>query len=129
MGISVLDVALTILISATVGAISSLIAPWANWGVEKRKRKLLWRKGFINEWKRIISENRFNPDVFRETSYYSNLKLHLSDALQKEINEERYTPGKPLNREQRMELSMKEFSIKKKLLDEITLLEKKWGLI
>jgi len=117
------------IIYVLAGGVVSLTTLLINWKIEKKKKRFLWRKGFINECKRIIGENRFNPDAFRETSYYSNLKLHLSNALQKEINEKRYAPGKPLSREQRMELSMKEFAIKKKLFDEINTLEKKWGLL
>lgn len=129
MTLTLIEMILAVAISAVTGAIASLIAPWANWGVEKKKKKLFWRKGFINECKRVIEEGRFNPDTFRETSYYSNLKTHLNDSLQKEIDEKRYTPGKVMSPEQRGELTMKEFVIKKKLLDEINLLEERWGLL
>jgi len=129
MAITIIEIILAIVISAITGAIASLIAPWANWGVEKKKKKLFWRKGFINECKRMIGENRFDPDVFRETSNYSNLKPYLSVKLQKEINEKRYTPGNVMSLKQRKELAMKEFFIKKKLFYEINFLEKKWGLL
>ncbi len=129
MTLTLIEIIGAIIISAITGAIASLIAPWANWGIEKRKKKFEWRKEFINECKRIINKSDFNPDQFRETFYYSNLKIYLSDSLKKEVEEKRYVPGSILNREKRIEISLKEFDVKKKLLDEITLLEKKWGLL
>ena len=111
------------------GGVISLITLLVSWKIEEKKKRFLWRKGFINECKGIIGENKFNPDTFRETSYYSNLKTHLSNALQKEVDEQRYTPGKVMSPEQRGELIMKEYAVKKKLLDEINILEQKWGLI
>ena len=129
MAITILEGIIFAVISAVTGAIASLIAPWANWGVEKKKKKLLWRKDLVNECKRIIGENRFNPDMFRETSNYSNIKLYISDKLQKDIERERYIPGRMLTSEQRKEIGMEEFRIKKELFNEISLLEKKWGLL
>jgi hypothetical protein len=126
---TILEIILAVVVSAVTGAIASLIAPWANWGVEKRKKKLEWRKGFIQDCKRRIGEDKFNPDMFRETSYYSNLKLHLSKELQREVERKRYTPGTFLDADKRAEITMAEFKVKKDLLDEIALLEKKWGLL
>lgn len=129
MGILTLEIGVAAIVAAIVGAVASLIAPWANWGVEKRKNRLRWRKGFIHDCKRIINKQRFSPEMFRETSYYSNLRPHLSDKLQKDIKRKRYTPGRKISTKQRGKILMEEFSIKKKLFEEINTLEKKWGLI
>ena len=107
----------------------SLISPLINWKIEEKKKRFLWRKEFINECKRVLDKNEFNPDTFRETTCYSNLKPNLSCILQKEVDEERYTSGKLMSPEQKGELIMKEYAVKKKLLDEITALEKKWGIL
>jgi hypothetical protein len=120
---------INILEGAIVGGIVSLITLLINWEIEKRKKRFLWRKEFIGECKKTIGENKFNPDSFRETSYYSNLKPHLSNALQREVSENRYAPGKVMTPEGRGELIMKEYAVKKKLLDEISVLEHKWGLL
>ena len=117
------------IIYVITGGVISLITLVVNWEIEKKRKKLFWRKEFINECKRVIGEGRFNPDTFRETSYYSNIKAHLSDTLQKEVDEKRYIPGKVMSPKQREELTMKEYAIKKSLLDEINSLEKKWGLL
>lgn len=126
MAITLIEIIVAIVVSAVTGAIASLVAPWANWGVEKRKNKLLWRKGFINECKRIIGKNDFDLDIFRESSFYSNLKSHLSDKLKKEIKEKRkrYILGKRLALNEELEIVEQETKIKNNLFDEIAILEK-----
>lgn len=124
-----LDIGIAAVIGAIAGAIAALIAPWAKWGVEKRKRKLLWRKEFIKDCKRIIKKRNFIPELFIESPHYSTLKPYLSDSLQKDIKKRVYTPGKMPTPKQKRESIMKEFRIKKRLFDEINILEKKWGLI
>lgn len=126
-----IEIILAIVISAITGAIASLIAPWANWGVEKRRKKIEWRKGFVNDCKRIINKSDFDIDQFVETFYYSNLKIHLSNSLKKEIESKtkKYIPGRRLGLKEELEIVDKEIKIKNILLDEITLLEKKWGLL
>ena len=128
---TITKIILAILVSAATGAIASLIAPWANWGVEKKKKKLEWRKSFINECKRMIGKNDFDLDIFRESSCYSNLKPYLSNKLKKEIESKRkrYIPGKRLPLEEELEIVKQEAKIKNNLFDEITLIEKRWGLL
>ena len=43
------------LIGLAGGAIGSLFAPWANWGIEKRKQKLAYRRELVAKWRRMIS--------------------------------------------------------------------------
>ena len=118
-----------IIIYVIAGGLVSLITLWVNWKIEEKKKRFLWRKDFTNECKKIVDINNFNPDTFRETAHYSNLKPNLSGALQKEVDEQRYIPGMMMSPEQRGELTMKEYAVKKKLLDEISSLEKKWGIL
>ncbi len=37
------------------GALSSLIAPWANWGVERRREQLKHKRDLISSWRTGIS--------------------------------------------------------------------------
>lgn len=127
-----IDIVLAVAISAATGAVASLVAPWANWGVEKKKKKLLWRKGFIQECKRIISRGSFELDRFKESSLYSNLKHYLSTKLNKEIEikEKKYIPGKPHRPlEESLKIVRQEQRIKNDLFSEIAILERKWGLL
>lgn len=128
---STIEIIIAICVSAVTGAIASLIAPWANWGIEKRKKKFEWRKGFINECKRIINKRDFDVERFIVTYHYSNLKVHLSDLLKKEIEDKpkKYVSGIRLSLSESLNLVEKESILKNKLLDEITIIEKEWGLL
>jgi len=117
------------IIYVIAGGVISFVTLWISWEIEKKRKRLFWRKGFVNECKKIINENKFSPDAFRETSYYLNLKANFSDALRKKVEEQRYIPGRVMSLEQRKEVSRKEYAVKKKLLEEINTLEKKWGLL
>lgn len=118
-----------VIIPAIIGIVASLAAPWANWRVEKRKKLLEWRRGFITKCNEIVNKSDFNPDIFRETSYYARLKPNLTNNLKREIEEKRYSPGVRMSLEQDMARVMKELRVKKNLLNEITLIERRWGLL
>ncbi len=129
MAIAIEELILPTVVAAIVGAVASLVAPWANWGVDKKKKKLLWRKGFINECKKVINKTHFRPERFRASSLYSSLRPNVSIKLQKEMEEERRIPGRIISLEDNLEIVKKEFKIKRALLNEITIIEKKWGLL
>lgn len=38
------------------GAVSSLVAPWVNWGVEKRRLRFQRRRDLVSEWRAGLSE-------------------------------------------------------------------------
>lgn len=38
------------------GLLSSLVAPWINWGIEKRKQKLVYRRELIAKWRASLAE-------------------------------------------------------------------------
>jgi hypothetical protein len=44
-----------LLTGAITGAISSLIAPWANWGIEKRRLNRTSRVGRVKEWRQGVA--------------------------------------------------------------------------
>lgn len=45
-----------LLTGAVTGTISSLIAPWANWGIEKKRRAQDLRQKRIEEWRRHLDD-------------------------------------------------------------------------
>ncbi len=58
------------------GVVGSLIAPWVNWGIEKRRQKLLHRRQQLSRWRQLIhdvSEYRARADD--ETKYSSLREL------------------------------------------------------
>jgi hypothetical protein len=108
------------------GSIGSLFAPWANWGVEKRKLKLNYRCELIREWRRGLGEltdKAFSMDKnstydeheniarrFVQSGEFASLKPHLRGEVL-EFIERRKGNWIPL------------------LIDEIGRIEKEWGLV
>ena len=85
------------------GAVGGAVAAWSNWGVEKRRSKLAYRRELVKSWRKMVLdvtrtyENRQTEDVSftelleRREAYFS-LKPHLLretlDALKAEKNKE-----------------------------------------
>jgi hypothetical protein len=72
------------------GAVGSVIAPWVNWGIEKRRSRLEARRRFIADAR---AELQHNPDKkkFRESVLYSRLRPHLSERTNREIESDTVT--------------------------------------
>ena len=101
------------------GGISSLIAPWANWGIEKRKQKLAHRRELIAKWREMIKEavQQEKPLVEfleRHKDYYS-LKPHLRQGIH--AGERTFTVGASVDTPVLL------------LIDEIARIEREWKLI
>ena len=74
---------LVALIGLTSALIGGVIVAWANWGIEKRKQKLLYRKELIASWRNMLADaaayqknnNATDQDVYvyleRHKDYYS----------------------------------------------------------
>ena len=95
------------------GAIGSLIAPWVNWGIEKRREKLNRRRKFIISWRRFIGSAEFNPQTFADTLTYTTLEPYLLEETKALIENKADTDEQ----------------IKRRLLKEITRIEKEWGIV
>lgn len=106
------------------GALGSLLAPWIHWGIEKRREDRKKKQDLINLWRRYIARS-FKWDIFRDTVTFSQMKPYLSDNIIKELDptEEGESPTV------HMRSVIGEDTLKKRLLDEITAIEKQWELI
>src|SRR5438132_10375429 len=60
------------------GAVGSLIAPWVNWGVEKRREKLKYRREVIHRCRERIDSPDFTKQSFRATLEFRYLKRFMS---------------------------------------------------
>lgn len=118
-----MDAKVTIAVIAGVfgligGVVGSLVAPWVQWGIEKKRFKLHRRLKYIRAWRQFIGSNEFNQAAFRETTTYKTLRPHLSRELIEMIEDDRvytsFTGGDP---------------IRSGLLDQITRIERDWGLV
>lgn len=85
------------------GAVGGAVAAWSNWGVEKRRSKLAYRRELVKSWRKMVLdvtrtyENRQTEDVsftelLERPEVYFSLKPHLLretlDALKAEKNKE-----------------------------------------
>jgi hypothetical protein len=107
------------------GSIGSLFAPWANWGIEKRKQKLAYQRELVIKWRAMIEEVAHKnslPDedenyapvdysIDRHRDFYS-LKPHLKKTLGRDS-------GEPWSDDGELKI----------LIDEVARIEKEWGLI
>jgi len=114
------------------GIIGSFIAPWAKWGIEKRKLRLENKKELLAESRTKIVDQGIDNEEFMSTVVYSRIREYLSESLIKDI-EGTYTGGLNSKRTINVVVGSGRNSgvnpFKNKLLDELTMLEKKWKLI
>jgi hypothetical protein len=99
------------------GVVGSLVAPWVQWGIEKRRFRLNRRLEYIKQWRRFVSDD-FDQSSFKETRTFKTMQPYLSQDLIAKIEDQAIyasmTGGDP---------------IRSQLLDEITSLEREWKLI
>ena len=67
------------------GAIGSLVAPWVNWGIEKRRERRKRRQELVDSWRQYV-ENNFEWSSFRNTATFSQMKPYLSAKMVKELD-------------------------------------------
>jgi hypothetical protein len=132
------------------GSIGSLFAPWANWGVEKRRKKHEYRKDLIKEWREMLAHTTFAYthrveednstwiEILERDSRFYSLKPHLHPELLERLGTSRQTEvGKVLADVNETEAALVKSGFKpyittgarRVLVDEIARLEKEWGLI
>ena len=58
------------------GAIGSLVAPWVQWAVERRRDRVKARRERIAEWRRVVGRASSFDDVVN-TSVFAELKKHM----------------------------------------------------
>ena len=73
------------IVGLIAGAIGSLIAPWVQWGVEKRRKRLERRSALIQHWREILSNDEFERKVLLNDSAYGPLRVLLTENVRKEI--------------------------------------------
>ena|ERR1043165_349054 len=107
------------------GLIASLIAPWVKWNIEKKKIKFENKRKLIESWRNTIGNN-FDPTTFRETVAYSQMKNYLTDTIKKELDPPDFDNNKPVLH---LRSGIGRDSLKDRLLEAVSVIERKWGLI
>ena len=101
------------------GVIGSLVAPWVQWAIEKRRSRMDNRRQLIETWREEVENFSWTEGDFRLTATYSAIKPHLRDEVRESIQ-----AGEPLTTEDGREVWHKQM-----LLDEAARTEKEWGLV
>lgn len=110
------------LVGLITGAIGSLIAPWVQWGVEKRRKKLERRTALIQRWREILSNDAFERAILLNDPAYGPLRDLLTEAVRKEIE-------RPLTHITVVLNSPTNSNDRDLVLREIARIERSWGLI
>jgi hypothetical protein len=103
------------------GVIGSLIAPWVQWAIEKRRSRLGYRQERIRIWRENINSYRGNFTQFTTTATHSEIRPHLTEDVRKRLEKPR-TAIVP--NEKRGKAAQRYI-----LLDEVARIEKEWGLV
>ena len=80
-----MNVVIPALVALVVGALSSLAAPWAVWGVEKRREERAHRRALIAEWRLGVAQlSRTSPDTIIRNDiigapWYVTIRRYLSE--------------------------------------------------
>jgi hypothetical protein len=107
------------------GIAGSLFAPWVNWGIEKKREKLKYKRELIKCWREYV-DRHFDWNTFRDTSMFSEMKPFLSETILNELDPPDFEKGTPIIN---VRSPIGRDTLKSRLLDEITRIETKWKLL
>lgn len=83
------DKVLPLILAFIAGALGSIIAPWVNWRIEKRRQQLAYRKELVASWRKMPEDFNssvgYNPShllvyLERHKDFYS-LRPHLDEVI------------------------------------------------
>lgn len=117
-----MDKLIVAIIGFCSGAVGSLVAPWVNWGIEKRRDRRNERKYLIDLARKYIHTKDFGGFGFVKTDVYIQLKPYLSKPVVEFVE----------NFERAWECaddsSTLQCDLKTAVLSDLQRLERKWGL-
>lgn len=121
------------LVGLLSGALGSIIAPWIHWGIEKKKMARKNKEELIKEVRLVLSNEEIESSFFRNHAVYSRIRPYMSERAKKAVEGE-FSGSGPMASEVILVVtgSSRHGGInpfRNTVLDEISKLEKKWGLI
>jgi hypothetical protein len=110
------------------GAMGSLFAPWANWGVEKKRLQQTARAKLLDEVRAVLLSPPPSEE-FRQLPIYSRIRPYLSDDAKKAVDGTFHGLGEEgvIIVTGGRHAGVNPYA--QRVLDELTCLEKKWALI
>ncbi|PZQ33260.1 MAG: hypothetical protein DI562_01995 [Stenotrophomonas acidaminiphila] len=106
------------------GAVASIIAPWVQWGIEKRRMKHQSRAALIKRWREVLVHPHFSREHMLRDPDYATLETLLSEEGLKQMRRPftshiviRGGTGNPGEADHGM------------LMREIARIEREWGLL
>lgn len=114
-----------VLIAFLAGAGGSIIAPWSNWGVEKKRDRTKRRERLVSSWYQMVRDCQSNNDLeIIEHKHYLTLRNHLSKEIIRKLE---YSGTHITIRANAGGISANEdLEI---VLNEVKRLQEKWGLL
>jgi len=126
------------------GVVGSLVAPWINWRIERRKLQLQARVGLLTSAREVLSSDAYNYPAFAKSALFSQLLPHLSPACRQVLNSGKVDApntitigggARPFASANGIHIihggrdAGTNTQHRSRLLDEIARLEKEWGLV
>ena len=109
------------------GVIGSLFAPWVQWGVESRRERMKARRALLVEARSFLADPPL-LEVFRRHPLYFQIKHLLSEKTNRTISGEFDKHGNEV-----IQVALGAYGgvdpYAHNVLEELSLAEKKWGLV
>jgi len=115
-----IEVIISGIVGLITGTIASLIAPWVQWGIEKSRSRIEYRRTQIKRWRDVIESFDFDSGIsFGDTSIYAEIRPYLETGFVNAFEGRTFfaSGGRGSNH------------VKHKLLDSVSKQERKWDLI
>lgn len=103
------------------GAVGSLVAPWVQWAIEKRRKKVERRQDQIDRWRDAIADHEGDIREFGAEPEYAAMKEHMDPGVVEKWESETFfaSSGGGRGGEPR----------RKMLLDQVAQIEREWDLV
>jgi len=105
------------------GVVGSLVAPWVHWGIEKRRDRRTVQCDLLGVARQHAASREFGASWFAEQQVYARLKPHLSADVVHAIEDPEDA------RDQMDDPGQFREGLRREVLDELSRIERKWGLI
>ena len=67
------------------GAVGSLIAPWVQWGIEKRRKRYEKRVELVKEWRELVLNESFEREDLLKHPSYGALRERLTQKTRQNL--------------------------------------------